>query len=33
LWTKEQVDEWVKDLEGKTWDFVEPITMNNIRHY
>jgi len=33
LWTKEQVDEWVNDLEGKTWDFVEPVTMDNIRHY
>ena len=27
IWTKEQVDEFTKEFESKTWDFVEPTPM------
>jgi hypothetical protein len=27
IWTKEQVDEFTKEFESKTWDFVEPRSM------
>jgi len=27
IWTKEQVEEFTKEFESKTWDFVEPRSM------